>query len=55
MDEVKTFRVECEAKFGFRSLLFVKEVRGLNEEEVLEKVYSEIGSRNKLKRNQKEK
>ena len=52
MSEVKTFRVVCKAKVGFRVLTFSKEVRGLSLEEALEKVYSDIGSRNKLKRNE---
>jgi len=51
MSEVKNFRVKGKMKLDFKLLPFTKEVRGLNEKEALEKVYSEVGSRNKLKRN----
>jgi len=52
MGEVKTFRVKGEIKLGFRSLFFCKEVRGLTVGEALEKVYDDIGSRNRVKRKQ---
>ncbi len=52
MGEVKTFRVKGEAKLGFRKLIFSKEIRGLSVKEALEKFYSEVGSRNRLKRSQ---
>ncbi|MGP3667864.1 MAG: 50S ribosomal protein L18Ae [Candidatus Bathyarchaeota archaeon] len=52
MSEVKTFRVVCKAKVNFKVLFFSKEVRGLSLKEALEKVYSDIGSKNKLKRNE---
>lgn len=47
---VKTYRVKGLTKSGFRTLTFSKELRGLSEEEVIEKFYDEICSRNKLKR-----
>ncbi|WP_309492587.1 50S ribosomal protein L18Ae [Candidatus Hecatella orcuttiae] len=52
MSEVKTLRIKGEVKLGFRLVPFVKEVRALSREEALEKVYNEIGGRNKLKRKQ---
>ena len=50
LSEVKTFRVKCTVKFGFRKLTVFKEVRALKVEEALEKFCSEIGSNYKLKR-----
>jgi large subunit ribosomal protein LX len=52
LSEVKTLRIKGEVKLGFRLVPFVKEVRALSREEALEKVYNEIGGRNKLKRKQ---
>ncbi|RLI30147.1 50S ribosomal protein L18a [Candidatus Bathyarchaeota archaeon] len=52
MSEVKTFRVSCQVKLGFRTLSFYKEVRALTVEEALEKFYSDVGSNHKLKRSQ---
>jgi large subunit ribosomal protein LX len=52
LSEVKTFRISCSVKFGFRELPVVKEVRALTREEALEKFYSEVGSNHKLKRKQ---
>ncbi|MEM0014444.1 MAG: 50S ribosomal protein L18Ae [Zestosphaera sp.] len=53
-DEVKTFRIGGVALFSpDRSRLWQKftvEVRALSREEALEKVYSLMGSRHKLKR-----
>ncbi|MCS7110728.1 MAG: 50S ribosomal protein L18Ae [Ignisphaera sp.] len=54
MGEIKTYRIE-----GFmlisqdklpRWAKFVKEIRALNPEHALEKLYSEMGSRHKVKR-----
>ena len=50
LSKVTTFRVKGSTKSGFRILNFSKELRGLSEEEVTEKFYDEICSRNKLKR-----
>ncbi|MFQ5762332.1 MAG: 50S ribosomal protein L18Ae [Candidatus Bathyarchaeia archaeon] len=50
MSEVKTLRVTGVMKGSFRPLKFTKEVRTLNEEAAREKVYTEIGSKHKLKR-----
>jgi len=52
LGEVKTFRIKGEIRLGFRSLFFNKEVRGLTVKEALEKVYDDIGSRNRVKRTQ---
>ncbi len=52
MSEVKIYRIKGYAKFGFRMLEVVKEVRALTREEALEKFYSEVGSNHKLKRRQ---
>ena len=50
LSEVKTYKVTGSSKLGFRTLIFSKELRGLNEKEVIEKFYDEICSKNKLKR-----
>jgi len=52
MSIVKTIRVKGELKMGLRSQSFTKDVRALKIEEAREMVLSEMGSRNKLKRNQ---
>ena len=50
MSEVKTYRVKGIMPMGFLRSTFVKEVRALKPEHALEKIYSELGSRHKLKR-----
>ncbi len=52
MRQVKTMKVKGMMKGGFRPIFFTKEVRVLSEEEALEKIYNEVGNRNKLKRTQ---
>jgi len=50
MAEVKVFRVVGRFSMGFQKSRFVKEVRALKPEHAVEKIYSEFGSRHKLKR-----
>ncbi|MCE4612915.1 MAG: 50S ribosomal protein L18a [Desulfurococcales archaeon] len=54
MDEVKTFRVRGEMLLSHDKLpewrKFEVYVRALKEEHAIERVYSELGSRHKLKR-----
>jgi ribosomal protein L20A (L18A) len=52
MNNVKTVKVKGELKTGLRSQIFTRYVRSLSIEEAQERVINEIGSRNKLKRNQ---
>lgn len=47
---VKTFRVKGEMKKEFRTLPFSKEIRDIDEKRALEKIYDDLGSRNKLNR-----
>jgi large subunit ribosomal protein LX len=47
----KIFRVKGWFKHDNRHQAFTKETRALSEKHVLEQVYSEIGSRHKVKRN----
>lgn len=47
----KIFRVKGWFKHDNRRQTFTKETRALSEKHVLEQVYSEIGSRHKVKRN----
>jgi large subunit ribosomal protein LX len=50
MDEVKTFKITGYLKKGGKKISFTKDVKGLKVSDVLEKIYSEIGSRHKAKR-----
>lgn len=50
MDEVKVFRIAGRFPMGFKKMRFVKEIRALKPEHAIEKIYSELGSRHKLKR-----
>jgi len=52
MSIVKTVRVKGKLNMGLRSQSFTKYVRALSIEEAQERVINEMGSRNKLKRNQ---
>jgi len=52
MSIVKTVRVKGELNMGLRSQGFTKYVRALSIEEAQKMVINEMGSRNKLKRNQ---
>ena len=47
---IKIFRVRGWFKRDNRRQVFTKEFRALSEEHVLERVYSEIGSKHKVKR-----
>ncbi len=50
MSEIKVFRVIGEiAKPGFRTS-FQKEVRSIKSDDVIEKIFSEIGSKHRAKR-----
>lgn len=48
---IKVFRVKGWFKHDNRRQAFTKELRALSERHVLERVYSEIGSRHRVKRN----
>lgn len=50
MNEVKTFRIIGRMPMGLQKSRFIKEVRALKLEHAIEKIYSELGSRHKLKR-----
>ncbi len=50
MAEVKLFRVEGYIKKPREKIFFRKEYRALTEREVLEKVFSELGSKHRAKR-----
>ncbi|MEM2848804.1 MAG: 50S ribosomal protein L18Ae [Candidatus Bathyarchaeia archaeon] len=50
MAEVKVFRIMGRLTMGFQKMKFVKEIRALKPEHATEKIYSELGSRHKLKR-----
>jgi large subunit ribosomal protein LX len=50
MSEVKAFRVTGEIKKPSRNIKFSKEMTGLKKEDVIERLYSEMGSRHKAKR-----
>ena len=52
MGEIKTFKIEGRIKKGLSLLTFKKEIRALKLEHALEKIYSEFGSRHKVKRNE---
>ena len=52
MSEVKIFRVKGEIRKANYQTSFQKEVRGLHPKDVLEKIYTEFGSRHRVKRNQ---
>jgi len=50
MSEVKMYRIKGRIPMGFLRTSFVKEIKALKPEHALEKIYSELGSRHKLKR-----
>ncbi len=50
MEEVKNFRIEGKMLVAGKWQKFKVEVRALRAEHALEKVYSDLGSRHKLKR-----
>ncbi|AAL80500.1 50S ribosomal protein L18a [Pyrococcus furiosus DSM 3638] len=49
--KVKVFRVHGYFEKNGRKFKFTKEYRGIKEEDVKELVYSDIGSKHKVKRN----
>ncbi|RLF24308.1 MAG: 50S ribosomal protein LX [Thermoprotei archaeon] len=50
MSEVRNFRVEGRMRIGDSWQKFAIEIRAIKPEHAIEKVYSELGSRHKLKR-----
>lgn len=50
MSEVKTFRITGEIKKPNGSINFSKEMKGLRKEQVVERLYAELGSKHKAKR-----
>lgn len=49
---VKTFLIEGEVKMGMFKQKFSKKTRALRPEDALERVYSTLGSKHKVKRDQ---
>jgi large subunit ribosomal protein LX len=50
MSEVKTFRITGEIKKPTGNINFSKEMKGLRKEQVVERLYAELGSKHKAKR-----
>ncbi len=50
MSKVRTFRITGEIKKPAAIIRFSKELKGLKQEEALERLYAELGSRHKAKR-----
>ncbi len=50
MGEIKVFRIIGRLPMGLQKSRFVKEVKALKPEHAIEKIYSELGSRHKVKR-----
>jgi len=50
MSEVKTFKITGEIWKPTENIRFSKELKGLKQEEALERLYAELGSRHKAKR-----
>lgn len=48
---VKVYRIRGWFKVGRGRFRFTKEVRALSREQALERVYSELGSKHRVKRN----
>ncbi len=48
--DVKIFRIEGKFRMGDEFNKFVKEVRAVKKEHAIEKIYSELGSKHKVKR-----
>jgi len=48
--EVKTFRIAGEVKKPRTTIPFALEIRAMKEQDAIEKVYAEVGSRHKAKR-----
>lgn len=49
---MKRFRVKGWFKRGFEKQVFTKEFPATSKETALEKIYAEVGSKHKVKRNQ---
>jgi ribosomal protein L20A (L18A) len=50
MSKVRTFKIIGEIRKPTENIRFSKELRGLKQEEALERLYAELGSRHKAKR-----
>lgn len=50
MGEVKVFRIKGEIRKPTYQTSFVKELRALKREDAVEKIYTEFGSRHRVKR-----
>jgi len=50
MSEVKTFRITGEIKKPTGNIQFSKEIKGIKQEQAIETLYSELGSKHKAKR-----
>jgi len=50
MSEIKTFRVKGEINKPNWQTTFQKEIRAIKQEEAIDRVYKEIGSKHKAKR-----
>jgi ribosomal protein L20A (L18A) len=50
MNEVRTFKITGEIWKPTENIRFSKELKGLKQEEALERLYAELGSRHKAKR-----
>ena len=48
---VKVFRVKGWFKQGFQKQTFTRELPAISEKQALERVYSEVGSKHRIKRN----
>jgi large subunit ribosomal protein LX len=49
--QTKIFRVKGWFKKPWQKQVFVKELPALSEQQAIERIYSEVGSRHKVKRN----
>jgi len=48
---IKIFRIKGWFKQGYEKQTFTRELPALSEKQALERVYSEVGSKHKIKRN----
>ncbi len=49
--ETKIFRISGKFRMGEKLQIFTKEFRAVSEESVIEKLYTDLGSKHKVKRN----
>lgn len=49
--ETKIFRISGKFRMGENLQIFTKEFRAVSEESVIEKLYTDLGSKHKVKRN----